>query len=99
MVTKAAERQKRFRARQRHRGLVQVRTWVPKRHEQSYRAIAEVMRGKVSEGPPDPITPKQRYELKKLAKQRPYNPIARPIWECYWRAEAFLILNGWSKRK
>ena len=76
-----------------------MRAWVPKRHEQTYRAIAEVMRGKVSDGPSDPITPKQRYELKKLQKQRPYLPMPRPVWECSWRAEAFLILSRWSKRK
>lgn len=94
MTTKASERQKRFRAKQEQMGLVQVRAWVPKALERTYKAIAIAMRTNGRTRPPESITGKQSYELEKLQASMSKTQIPQRVWTCRWQAEVYLTMYG-----
>lgn len=94
MVTKATKRQQRYRERQQSSGLVQVRAWVPDRLEDTYKAIAIVMRAQNNMESSEPPTRQQAYELGRMHKRMRKNAIPLRVWHCRWQAEVFLLMHG-----
>lgn len=85
-------RQQRYRDRREKEGLTLVRTWVPTKLANEFRAVGFAMRHDLQGKPP---TQKQIYDLAQLLKRNPkfYNPPAA-IRTDQWRLAMWLAMHG-----